>query len=55
MGNNSDNVDVVLDRDELPPRFRRMRLTTEEIEAIDVRFYADLQTNIQSGGATLVW
>jgi hypothetical protein len=37
---NLDSTDVVLDRNDLPARFRRMTLTAEEIEAIDVRSYA---------------
>jgi hypothetical protein len=35
--NSAADSDVVLDRDDLPARFRRMVLTTEEIEAVDVR------------------
>ena len=34
--NNSSSSDVVLDRDDLPARFRRMVMTPEEMEAIDV-------------------
>ena len=35
--NSAARNDVVLDEDDLPARFRRMVLTSEEIEAIDVR------------------
>jgi len=38
-----DSAGVVLDRNELPARFRRMTLTPKEIEYIE------------SGGATLIW
>jgi Ribosomal protein S36, mitochondrial len=34
--NNSESGGVVMDRDDLPARFRRMVLTTEEMEAIEV-------------------
>ena len=34
--NSAAGSDVVLDRDDLPARFRRMVLTPDEIEAIDV-------------------
>jgi small subunit ribosomal protein YMR-31 len=46
--------DAVLDRDELPSRFRRMVLTPAEMEAIDVCTSHD-RADVQSGGATLVW
>ena len=36
--NNDSGKDVFMDRDELPPRFRRMILSPAEIEAIDVSF-----------------
>jgi small subunit ribosomal protein YMR-31 len=35
-GGGSGSGDVVMDRDELPARFRRMVLTPAEMEAIDV-------------------
>ena len=54
--NSAAKSDVVLDRDDLPARFRRMVLTPEEIEAIDVRSsIRKTLLTIQSGGATLVW
>jgi len=34
--NSAESSDVVLNRDELPARFRRMTMASEEIEAIDV-------------------
>jgi len=40
---NNGEPEVVLDRDELPKRFRRMVLSAKEIEAIE------------SGGATFIW
>ena len=36
--NGTASSDVVLDRDDLPERFRRLALTSEEIEAIDVLY-----------------
>jgi small subunit ribosomal protein YMR-31 len=41
----SVNPGVALDRNELPERFRRMVLTAEEIEAIDVLPLLDDQAN----------
>jgi small subunit ribosomal protein YMR-31 len=35
--NSEASSEVVFDRDDLPARFRRMVLTPQEIEAIDVR------------------
>jgi len=40
--NNDSGKDVFMDRDELPPRFRRMILSPAEIEAIDVSFLSYL-------------
>ena len=51
---NNDIPEVVLDRDELPPRFRRMVLSAAEIEAIDVH-QLRVTLIVQSGGATLIW
>lgn len=53
---NNGSSEVVLDRNELPARFRRMGLSAKEIEAIEVCHLIESNVNhIQSGGATLIW
>lgn len=41
--NSAGSSDVVLDRDGLPAKFRRMAMTSEEMEAIDVHPFHNIR------------